>query len=57
MSVEHVLSRAQEPIEVSSGERDYVYYGLPDYLRDDASASDGFDVDIGDPTIESVGLI
>ena len=32
---------------------DYVYYGLPDYLRDDGSTSDGFDVDIGDPTIES----
>ena len=50
MSVEHVLSRAREPIEVSSGGHDYIYYGLPRYLQE---PEDAFDVDIGEPTIEA----
>jgi hypothetical protein len=59
MSVEHVMSRARDPIEVSVGERDYIYYGLPPHLREDAETEeepqdDGFEVDIGDPTIESI---
>ena len=53
MSVEHVLSRAREPIEVMTGERDYIYYGLPSYLQEKTEIDDGFDVDIGEPTIEA----
>ena len=40
MSVEHVMSRARDPIEVSVGERDYVYYGLPPHLREDAETEE-----------------
>jgi hypothetical protein len=59
MSVEHVMSRARDPIEVTVGEHDYIYYGLPPHLREDAEVEeeledDGFEVDIGEPTMETM---
>lgn len=62
MSVEHVMSRARDPIEVLVGECDYIYYGLPPHLREEAQPEvaaeeaqyDGFDVDIGEPTLETL---
>jgi hypothetical protein len=57
MSVEHVMSRARDPIEVSVGESDYIYYGLPPHLREEPEEEpqdDGFDVDIGEPTLETL---
>ncbi|MBT6177708.1 MAG: hypothetical protein HOI23_10720 [Deltaproteobacteria bacterium] len=58
MSVEHVMSRARDPIEVTVGGHDYIYYGLPPHLREDAAVEeeledDGFEVDIGEPTMET----
>ena len=59
MSVEHVMSRARDPIEVTVGGHDYIYYGLPPHLREDTAIEeeledDGFEVDIGEPTMETM---
>lgn len=55
MSVEHVLSRTREPIEVELGARDYIYYGLPPHWCEDTHESQNVTIDIhvGEPTVES----